>query len=87
MTGHNLLIWLSKKYDNNWEEIYSHILNKKAVSEQDKEDMEKVGKEWEGKCITLVDYNYPEELKKTKKPPFVIYKDIDYKVEEIITLL
>lgn len=50
--------------------MYEAIKQKELINEEDlKPALEKI----KGEVITIIDENYPEELKKTVKPPFVIF--------------
>ena len=55
-----------------WKDVYEKIRRRTSI---DKEDMKKVFAEQnveKRKFITLIDENYPDTLKCSKRPPFVI---------------
>jgi hypothetical protein len=70
MKGRDILLYLAVKYRNNWDAMYEAIKEKELINEEDlKPALEKI----KGEVITIIDENYPEELKRTLKPPFVIF--------------
>ena len=55
-----------------WKDMYEKIRRRTSI---DKKDMDKVFAEHnveKRKFITLIDENYPDSLKCSKRPPFVI---------------
>lgn len=55
-----------------WEDMYERMRRRESIS---KKDMDKVFAEHnveKRKFITLIDENYPDTLKCSKRPPFVI---------------
>ena len=66
--GRIVLIVLSLKHQNDWDKMYADILAH-----------EDVGQEWLDQAkdvkdaLTIIDTNYPFELRQCSKPPFVIY--------------
>jgi len=83
-TSRQILIGLHNKMGGNWEKIYDFIVNKKPLDfELDLSN--------ENELITIVDSEYPNELKNQYKPSFVITKEqatekvyeITYKVRVI----
>ena len=55
-----------------WKDVYEKIRRRTSI---DKKDMDKVFAEHnveKRKFITLIDENYPDSLKCSKRPPFVI---------------
>jgi hypothetical protein len=70
MKGRDILLYLAIKYRNNWDAMYEAIKEKELINEEDlKPALEKI----KGEVITIIDENYPEELKTKVKPPFVIF--------------
>ena len=68
--GKDVLVFLSIKYQGDWNSIYQAIKNKELVDEtQVQESIAKI----ESKIVTIIDEEYPESLKKIYKPPFVVY--------------
>ena len=63
------LLALALKHKGQWEEIYKDICRKVDVPEEELE----LARNYQGKYITILDSDYPESLKKTFKPPFVIF--------------
>lgn len=66
----DLLIYLSLKYEGDWEKIFSAIKGKEAFS---KEDVLKASENLSCSCVTLIDPEYPSSLKNCNKPPFVLF--------------
>lgn len=55
-----------------WKDVYEKLCRRESIS---KKDMDKVFAEQnveKRKFITLIDENYPDSLKCSKRPPFVI---------------
>ncbi|MFA7385104.1 MAG: DNA-processing protein DprA [Bacilli bacterium] len=70
MKARNILIFLSLKYQGDWDLIYS------AISAREKLDLNEVDQAIEKlpyQCLTLLDSQYPEILKRYHKPPFVLF--------------
>lgn len=67
----DILIYFDYKYNGNWDEIYSAICRKEKV---ELEEVRRIAEELSKKytMISLIDDDYPEELKTQYKPPFVI---------------
>ena len=70
MEARKLLLYLSKKYNGNWDKIMSAIQNKEDVPP---EEIEKVYKDNKEDFICLLDIQYPSTLKHSLRPPFVLY--------------
>lgn len=66
----NLIAYLAVKYNQNWDDIYTAIRNKENV---DYEAIENTIATLKGEYITIIDDNYPTELKHIFRPPFVIF--------------
>ena len=65
-----VLIYFALKYKGNWELIHSAINLKEEIDiNYLNVEMGKI------KCniVTLIDQNYPEQLKKIYQPPFVLF--------------
>lgn len=72
MKTRDLLIYLTIKYDGNWDEIYDHIKKQGLL---DKEDMRKtLAKVDLSDFVTLVDEDYPDKYKTLRKPYFAYMK-------------
>ena len=71
LTGRSALIRLSRQYGGKWAEVYRGIKDKDpgVLSVQDPTPEELHG--WIP--ITLLDDGYPQRLKESNKPPFVVY--------------
>lgn len=70
MTGRNLLAALSIKYKGNFEKMLTAIKEKEKLSDEQVEGYLKTIK---SKFITILDPEYPENLKKVYMPPLVLY--------------
>lgn len=79
MKGREILIYLSLKYEGDWEKIYQAVRSREKFDFNIAEELIK-----EVKCgvITCVDQDYPEALKACYHPPFVLYY---YGDRELIT--
>lgn len=75
MKSRQILIALYAKHNGDWLSIFQDLKNKVAYEEdfivKTAEDFEKKHKQ----VITLLDNEYPEELKMKLMPPFVLVKD------------
>ena len=69
LSGRDILLYLTLKYNGDWDKIYDAIRNKEDI---DYEDAEKVLDEYPGEYITMLDKEYPAILKQCYKPPFVL---------------
>lgn len=68
MEGRVLILALHLQYNGNWDKIYRAITNK---SEPHRKYLAKA-KKVQYNYLTLLDKDYPQELKFQYKPPFVI---------------
>ena len=66
----NLLAYLAVKYSQNWNDMFKAIKTKENV---DYETIENTIATLKGDYITIIDADYPEELKHIFRPPFVIF--------------
>lgn len=71
MTGRQVLLYLANKYNNNWDKIFNDIKTKAPINKKEAESLENP------QAITILDNNYPEELKRVCRPPFVLYYEGD----------
>ena len=70
LEGRNLLLYLSIKYEGDWDKIYCAIKAKEKIS---KEEVEEVVSTNKTPFITIIDDDYPNALKNIYKPPFVLF--------------
>ena len=70
MKSRELLVYLSIKYEGDWDKIYNAIQMKEKV---DIDEARKVNSNNKAKIITCVDDDYPLCLKNAYHPPFVLY--------------
>jgi DNA processing protein len=70
LTGRNIIIYLAMKYEGEWNRIYEAIKQKELVSY---ETVQETLNTLKSRVVTIVDEDYPEILKKTYKPPFVLF--------------
>ena len=68
MEARQMLISLSLKYKNNWGRVYAAIKNREEVAEE-------LNSKYD--CITIIDDQFPKEIIKGYKSPFVIYYEGD----------
>lgn len=67
ISARDLLIAIWIKCDKNWDKTYQAILNKDSINEEEiLKDIDT------SRYITLLDSDYPKELKQTYRPPFVL---------------
>ncbi len=67
MSARDVLIAIWIKCDKNWDKTYQAIRNKDYIYEEEiLKDIDT------SRYITLLDSDYPEKLKRTYKPPFVL---------------
>lgn len=66
-----ILVYFYDKYKGVWEDIYNAICEKEQVEVS---EAERVLKEYEKDydIITVLDEDYPENLKREYKPPFIL---------------
>ena len=70
MEGKKLLLALASKYKGEWGKIYTAIEKRENLDEK---YVEKLAQEYEGRYITMLDNEYPEILRQSYKPPFVLF--------------
>ncbi len=66
----DILIYLAVKYEGDWNSIYKAITSKESF---EYEDILTAKASIKSKYTTIFDEDYPEHLKNTFKPPFVIF--------------
>lgn len=70
MTGREILIYLSIKYEGEWDKIVQAVRNKEDFSTDEAQSaIAKV----KSNVVTIIDGDYPQCLKEGIKPPLVIY--------------
>ncbi|MCB9499162.1 MAG: DNA-protecting protein DprA [Erysipelotrichaceae bacterium] len=77
MQARELLLFLSHKYEGDWDKIYYAIRTKEKVQSDEVVDF---AKSFKGNYITLTDENYPHFIKETTRPPFVLYYKGDIEI-------
>ena len=70
MEQREILLYLSLKFQGNWDKIYEVISGKEEI---DLEEAENYIKRFNGNYITILDEDFPLCLKEVTKPPFVLY--------------
>lgn len=68
-----ILIYFSIKYKGYFYEIYNALKRREFVPIEELEEIEKQLNNKELNAITIIDEDYPEELKQINKPPFVLF--------------
>lgn len=69
LKARDIIIAIWKKYNGNWERIYQAIANKEEI------DAEEFLKDIDtNNYVTLLDDEYPQDIKQSYKPPFVLIK-------------
>lgn len=66
----NVLLYFSLKYNETWDKIYQALESKEKITYKELED---VTTRISSDFITILSPLYPNYLKNTHKPPFVIY--------------
>ena len=82
-----LLVYLAVKYQGDYDKILSSLVLKEVSTTY--EEALKVYQALPCKVMTLLDYDYPERLKKVYRPPFVLfyYGDISLLDKESIAVV
>lgn len=77
MQVNEILLYFSLKYKGDWENIFNAI---KSLSPVDEEEFIRLKEKNKASYITIMDEEYPLELKNINRPPFVLYYygNIDY---------
>ena len=74
MESREILLYLSQKNNGNWDQIYSDISSGIGF---DEEQANALISNVKSNYITIIDDEYPEELRQMYKPPFVLYYEGD----------
>ena len=70
MKEREILISLAVKFSGKWDDIYSAIQKKELLEE---DEMKKLYQSVKSDCVTILDNEYPESLRRIYKPPFVLF--------------
>ncbi len=70
LSGREMLIYFSLKYDGDWQKIYQAILEKQQI---DPEDLKKSLSSVKSNVVTMVDPDYPKQFLHLANAPFVLY--------------
>ena len=70
MNSREILLYYALKFKGDWNKIYDAIQSKLEI---DPKEAEKIIKENQNQYITFLDSEYPETLRHTFKPPFVLF--------------
>lgn len=80
MNSSEILIYLAIKFKGNWKEIFETIELQKQVEEDpsiknpiDMDEAVKLLKNIKSSVVTILDPEYPEDLKMVTRPPFVLF--------------
>lgn len=68
----DILLYFTIKYKGKWEDIYLALSEKEQVRMQ---DIQKISQKTKANYISIIDKNYPSNLKTIYKPPFSIFWD------------
>lgn len=82
LNANEILCYESIKCKGDWQEIYKNIQNREII---DEEECRKVLNNCKRKFITILDNNYPENLKNVFRPPFVLFYEGDISLIEDYT--
>lgn len=72
LTARDMIVALNKKNHGDWNKVFDDIKNHIPVDE-----WLNLVDEQLGETITMIDEGYPEYVKKTNRPPFVLYYEGD----------
>ena len=75
-----ILIYFAIKYLGDWDLIYKALESKEKVALTEIKSLEEKIEREKWKVITILDIDYPEQLKHAYKPPFVIWYKGDIKL-------
>ncbi len=70
IAGREILLYLSLKYEGDWDKMYDAIKKKEDI---DFDLADELIAAQEREYVTIVDANYPESFRYASKPPLVIY--------------
>ncbi len=80
----DIILYFACKYYGDWERIYDAIEEQEDV---DFELLEELKYEYEDRYVTVLDDDYPKELKTIRRPPFVLFfkgnKELFYRKNKI----
>jgi DNA processing protein len=68
--GRDIIVYLATKYQGDWNRIYEAIKGKELVDET---TVNEVISSIKSNVCAIIDDDYPEALKKSYKPPFVLF--------------
>lgn len=68
-----ILVYFAYKYQGNWNQIYHALSTKEYVSFDEITKLEQIIKHKKWKILTILDKDYPHQLKLSYKPPFVLW--------------
>lgn len=74
MDSRTILISLAIKFSGNWDAIFQALEKKE---QPDEAEAKRLLKKVKSKCITCLDEEYPESLKRVFRPPFVLFYEGD----------
>ena len=66
----DVILYFACKYFGDWERIYDALEKQEEI---DFDEIELLKKEYENMYITVLDAEYPMELKKIDRPPFILF--------------
>lgn len=69
MEKRKILIAYALKYEGDWDKIYSAICSKELLTDEEESKANTI----KSKAITILDDEYPEQLKNVHKPPIVLF--------------
>lgn len=70
MEINDVILYFALKYEGDWDLIYKAIQRKEAI---ENDFLEKEKKKMKCGYITILDNNYPKNLKEIYKPPFILF--------------
>ena len=73
MKAREILLTLAIKNQGDWNKIYQDLQNKVCPTDEEEEQAQKLIQEKKINFLTILDENYPDNLKQSFKPPFVLF--------------
>lgn len=74
MKARNIIIALCVQHHNDWGRVYKALQDKEQPN---CEDIDAFVSRYENQCVTILDEDYPQRLKQSFRPPFVLWFEGD----------
>ncbi|MDR0934791.1 MAG: DNA-processing protein DprA [Erysipelotrichaceae bacterium] len=70
MEAREILIYFALKHNGDWQSIYNELTSREKINRTEAKEYLKT---LNCRCVTILDEDFPDELKKIMKPPFVLF--------------